>query len=116
MAEIYNTNLQDVAAAYIRQLKIPDTASSVKQQLDENPYFPSLYLLTNTFERFHIPYQTVTIDKENFDNLTPPFIVYVKGLTTVQAGLTTGKDFVLVTSVTENEVQYIAENKKNLKN
>ena len=105
MAEIYNTNLPNVATAYIRQPKIPITASTIKQQLRENPYFPSLYALSNTFDRFHIPHQAVKIDKEKFDNLTPPFIAYVKGQNT-------GKDFVLVTSVTESEVQYIAENKK----
>ncbi len=45
------------------------------------------------------------LNKENFDKLQPPFIAYLNG----QA---TGKDFVLVTSVSENEVEYVAENKK----
>ncbi len=45
------------------------------------------------------------VGKENFDKLQPPFVAYLNGQTT-------GKDFVLVTAVSENEVQYIAENKK----
>lgn len=75
----------------------------------ENPFFPSLCSLSNTFERFDIPHQAVRIDKENLVNLTPPYIAYVKGQPT-------GKDFVLVTSVSRTEVQYIAENKKVKKN
>ncbi|MEO6838813.1 MAG: vitamin K epoxide reductase family protein [Ginsengibacter sp.] len=105
MAETFHTNLINVATAYISQLRVSVTPSSFKQQLNENPYFPSLYSLSNTFDRFQIPHQAVKIDKENFDNLRPPFIAYVKG----QA---TGKDFVLVTLVSEKEVQYFAENKK----
>ena len=45
------------------------------------------------------------VGKENFDKLQPPFVAYVNGQTT-------GKDFVLVTAFSENQVQYIAENKK----
>jgi uncharacterized membrane protein len=45
------------------------------------------------------------VGKENFNQLQPPFVAYLNGQTT-------GKDFVLVTAVSENEVEYIAENKK----
>ncbi|HEY5371755.1 MAG TPA: hypothetical protein VIJ75_22460 [Hanamia sp.] len=45
MAETYNTNLLNVATAYIRRLRVPVTPSSLKQQLNENPYFPSLGML-----------------------------------------------------------------------
>jgi uncharacterized membrane protein len=105
MAEIYNTNLLNVVSSYIKLLRIPVTVSSLKEQLQENPYFPSLYSISNVFDRFQISHQAVKIEKENFNNLTPPFITYLKNQNT-------GKDFVLVTSVTENEVHYIAENKK----
>jgi len=105
MAEIYNTNLPNAAASYIKLLKIPVTTSSLKMQLQENPYFPSLYSISNVFDRFQISHQAFKMDKESFEKLTPPFIAYLKNLPT-------GKDFVLVTSVTESEVEYIAENKK----
>ena len=45
MAETYKTNLLNVATAYIRRLRVPVTPSSLKQQLNENPYFPSLGML-----------------------------------------------------------------------
>lgn len=105
MAENFNTNLLNVAACYIKQLGIPVSKTSLLQNLKENPYFPSLYALSNVFERFNIEHTAYKAEKENFENLTAPFVAYLKNQPT-------GKDFVLITSVTKNEVHYIAENKK----
>ncbi|MEO6814703.1 MAG: vitamin K epoxide reductase family protein [Ginsengibacter sp.] len=105
MAESYHTNLINVASYYVKELKLKVSQTKLKESLNENPFFPSLYSLSSTFERFDIPHQAVKIDKKNLENLMPPYIAYVKGQST-------GKDFVLVTSVTGQEVQYIAENKK----
>lgn len=108
MAENFHTNLINVATAYVKVLKVRITKTSLTESLNENPFFPSLYSLSNTFERFDIPHQALKIDKENLEKLTPPFIAYMKGQQT-------GKDFVLVTSVTDTEVRYIADNKKEKK-
>ncbi|MEP6927226.1 MAG: vitamin K epoxide reductase family protein [Ginsengibacter sp.] len=105
MAENFNTNLLNVAACYVKRLRIPITNTTLKQNLKENPYYPSLYALNNVFERFNIEHTASKVEKENFENLTAPFVAYLKNQST-------GKDFVLVTSITENEVHYIAENKK----
>ena len=105
MAEVFNTNLLNVSAHYLSLLKVPVTRKSLKQQLQENPYYPSLYSLSTVFERFHLDTTALKVGKESFDKLRPPFVAYL-------SGQTTGKDFVLVTAVSENQVQYIAENKK----
>lgn len=105
MAETYHTNLINVASFYVKELNLNVTKSTLKESLNENPFFPSLYSLSNTFERFDIPHQAVRIGKENLEHLIPPYIAYVRGQNT-------GKDFVLVTSVTNEDVQYLAENKK----
>lgn len=105
MAESYHTNLLNVATCYVKSLKVPVTTTSLKQNLEENPFYPSLFSLSSTFERFHIPHEAFKIEKENFKHLTAPFIAYLKNQPT-------GKDFVLVTDVTKNDVSYIAENKK----
>lgn len=105
MAESYQTNLVNVASCYIKKLNVPVTITSLKQNLIKNPYYPSLYSLSDTFERFNIPHEAFTVEKESFEKLTPPFIAYLKNQPT-------GKDFVLVTSVTNKEVSYVAANKK----
>lgn len=105
MAENFNTNLLNVAACYVKQLGITVSKTSLQQNLQENPYYPSLYALSNVFERFNIEHTACKVEKENFENLSTPFVAYLKNQLT-------GKDFVLITSVTDNEVHYIAENKK----
>lgn len=106
MAQSFQTNIINVASAYVNALKLPVTATSLKRSLEENPFYPSLYSLSNTFDRFQIPHTAFTIDKENFQNLpAPPFIAWLKNQST-------GKDFVLVTSIHNGSVSYISDNKK----
>ena len=105
MAESYNTNLVNVASSYIKHLRIPVTDSALQKNLTENPYFPSLYSISNVFERFNIPHQAFKLDKEKAGQLPAPFIAYL-------SNQNTGKDFALVTSITQDEVHYIAESKK----
>jgi uncharacterized membrane protein/protein-disulfide isomerase len=104
MAQSFRTNLSNVVLQYIRQLNIPVTAATVQQSLEENPYYPSLYSISNTFSRLNIENVAFTADTENFNELQPPFITYCNGQST-------GKDFVLVTKITDTTVNYIAENK-----
>ena len=105
MSESYNTNLTNVAVNYIKALKVPVTITSLQQQLTQNPFYPSLYSLSNTLDRFHIPHEAYKIEDDNFEQLTPPFIAYLKNQST-------GKDFVLVTLVTRDAVSYISEGQK----
>ncbi len=105
MAETSQTNLLNVASHYIKLLQAKVTAITLRERLYENPYYPSLFSLSNTFDRFNIRHEAFTVEKENLDELTTPFIAYVKNLPT-------GKDFILVTSVTNTGVSYIAANKK----
>jgi len=105
MAEAFDTNLINVATCYLRFLNVPVTETTLKEQLQENPFYPSLYSLNNVFERFNVNTTSFKTNKENFDKLQPPFIAYL-------SGQNTGNDFVLVTAVSDNEVEYISENKK----
>ncbi len=105
MAETYRTNLPNVAAAYKDILGIQVTNSSLKTSLAEHPFFPSLYALSNVFERFNIEHTAFKIDKENIDQLSTPFIAYLDHQST-------GKDFVTVTSITDETATFIADGGK----
>ena len=105
MAECFRTNLVNVARAYKDALVIKVSDTSLRERLTENPYYPSLYALSNTFEKFHIEHTACKVDKENIDRLQTPFIAYL-------SNQSTGKDFVTVTSISEKEVTYIAGKKK----
>lgn len=100
-----NSNITNVAFNYLQKLNISVTKTALKESLQTNPYYPSLYSLSNVFGRFNIDNEAYKIDKEKIDELQPPFIAFLKNQST-------GKDFVLVTSITNNEVKYIAEGSK----
>jgi hypothetical protein len=65
MAESYHTNLLNVAFCYVKQLDIPLTHTTLQGNLEENPYYPSLFSLSNIFERFQIDHAAFNIGKEN---------------------------------------------------
>ena len=105
MAQNSRTNLSNVAVKYMQLLKLPVTKTTLKNNLEENPYYPSLYSLSTVFSRLKIDNQAFEIDSENLQQFTPPFIAYLN----VPAN---GKDFVLVTKITNTTVNYIAEGSK----
>ncbi|MCB0709725.1 MAG: thioredoxin domain-containing protein [Chitinophagaceae bacterium] len=101
MAQSYNTNLFNVAKFYLKQLNVPHTQAYLKEQLQQNPYYPSLYSLSNVFEKYSIDNMSYTVDEESLTKIEPPFITYC-------SAQNTGKDFVLVTKITDSSVWYIA--------
>jgi uncharacterized membrane protein len=105
MAQSFNTNLSNIAKHYIMQLNVPVTAATLKQNLQQNPYYPSLYSLSNVFNKLNIPNQAFNITEEDLTQFTPPFITYC-------TGQTTGKDFVLVTAQNNLTVSYIDNGSK----
>jgi len=105
MAQSFRTNLANVAIAYLRSVKISVTDTSLKKALEQNPYYPSLYSLSNVFDRFNIDNEAYSVEESNLDQFEPPFITYC-------SNQNTGSDFVLVTMITGSTVSYIAENNK----
>jgi uncharacterized membrane protein/glutaredoxin len=101
---ITNSNLANVAFNYLKRLKVPVTKSTLKLQLQTNPYYPSLYSLSSVFERFKIDNQAYKIEKEKLDEVQPPYIAFLKQVK--------GRDFVLVTNVSENNIKYITSSNK----
>ncbi len=105
MAQGFRTNLSNVVVQYIRQLNAPVTAATLKESLEQNPYYPSLYSISNTFNRFNIENISFTATEESLEELQPPFITYC-------SDQSTGNDFVLVTAITAAQVSYLAESGK----
>lgn len=105
MAQGFRTNLFNVSRHYIQMLKAPVTKTTLKERLEQNLYYPSLYSISHVFEKFGITNEAFMVDEENLHCLETPFITYC-------SGQNTGKDFVLVTKMTDTQVSYIAENNK----
>ncbi len=105
MAHSFNTNLTNVAAHFLQLLKIPVTKTSFIKSLEQNPYYPSLYSISNTFNKFGIASQAFTITAEDLGQIEAPFIAYYKSAAN-------SKDFILVSKLNENEVFFISEGNK----
>src|SRR5258705_2459888 len=105
MTQNFRTNLTNVAVNYLQQLNVPVTKTTFKESLEQNPYYPSLYCLRNTFDKFNIGNFSFMVTTEDLKELQTPFITYCNGQST-------GKDFILVTKITDSVISYIAENNK----
>lgn len=105
MAQSFSTNLYNVADHYLQALNARVTKTTLKENLEENPYYPSLYSLSNVLNRYNIVNEAYSIDEGTLSQFEPPFITYC-------SAQSTGKDFVLVTKITETTVNYIADGHK----
>lgn len=105
MAQSFNTSLKNVAALYAELLQAKVTSTSIKKDIESNPYYPSLLSLSDTFSRYQIDNSAYQVSKDNFDELEAPFVAFVN-----MPGV--GKDFVLVINITSEKVTYLYKSKK----
>lgn len=105
MANSFNTNLSNIAAKYLQQLNIPITATTIKESIEQNPYYPSLYSLSNTFTKYKIDNVAFEATEEQLAEVQTPFVAYMQ--TPI-----TGKDFVLITKKDNNYVSYLTQGNK----
>jgi uncharacterized membrane protein len=100
MVETFNSQIKQVALAYKRLLKVKVTNSSLLKDIEENPFYPSLMCISDTFDRYNINNAAYNVSREQFEELEAPFIamLYIPFV---------GSDFVLVTEITDNYVNYI---------
>jgi uncharacterized membrane protein len=107
MAHSFNTNLSNIAAKYVQLLNIPVTTNSIKESIEQNPYYPSLYSLSNTFSKYKIETIAFEATEEQLSEVQPPFVAYMQTPST-------GKDFVLITKKDSDNVTYIAQGNKEI--
>ncbi|MBL7909887.1 MAG: thioredoxin domain-containing protein [Bacteroidia bacterium] len=105
MGQIFKTNTIESVWQYLQHLKIPITKKTVNETLQSHPFFPSLYSISDSFDKWKIKNVAYELNEDQLDELKTPFTVYMNGLST-------GKDFVLVTDVTKENVSFINETKK----
>lgn len=104
MAQVFNSKLSATAYDYAKALLVPVTKTTLKQSIEEHPFYPSLYSLSNVFERYGISSEAYKIEDAELHELPVPFIAYVN---TKDAG----KDFALVTNTDNGLVNYRYNNK-----
>jgi ABC-type bacteriocin/lantibiotic exporter with double-glycine peptidase domain len=86
-------------------LNVPITNTTLKRKLEEHPNFPSLYSISQVMAKINVANQALAVDTDDFIQFKPPFIAYT-------LNGQKGKDFVLVSEVTEEFVYFIDEGSK----
>lgn len=105
LAETFNTNLSSVAFHFLRQKKAAITKSSFNKTIQQNPFYPSLYSLSDTFNKYSINNKAFKIEPENLANVPAPFIAYIETKNN-------GDDFVSVISNRNSKIVYSPDGKK----
>jgi uncharacterized membrane protein/thiol-disulfide isomerase/thioredoxin len=100
MALEFNTNLIKVTSNFLKFLDVPISKTSLKTLLITNPYYPSLYSLSDVFNKLNIENKSFKIETEKLDELPLPFLAYID-IKEIGA-----KDFVNVTNISGNTVTY----------
>lgn len=100
MAQAFNSNLKHVALAYKRLLNINVTDSTLLIDIEENPFFPTLLSISDTLDRYNVNNSAYNFTLEEFSDLNAPFVTIID-IPEV------GRDFVLVTKITDSVVSYI---------
>jgi uncharacterized membrane protein/thiol-disulfide isomerase/thioredoxin len=103
MAKSFDTSLKNVAAQYLKLLEVKITSTTIKKDVEEHPYYPSLLSLSDSFLRYNIENDAFQLDATNFLQLQPPFIAFVN-MPIV------GKDFVLVKKIKKDKITYLHKN------
>lgn len=100
MAQEFNTSLISVVADFLNSLNVPFTKSTLKRRLETNPYYPSLYSISEMLNWYKIENKGLKIETEQLDELPVPFLALMK---IKEIGT---KDFVSVKHVTRDTVTY----------
>jgi uncharacterized membrane protein len=100
MIEIFDDNLSRVAIKYAALLKVKVTQTTLREKLEQNPYYPSLYSLSEVFQHYGIENQAFHLPANEFDQLEAPFLAFISQ---AQAA----SNFVLVTALDAEQVDYV---------
>lgn len=100
MALEFNTKMVSVVDNYLYSLKIPFTKDKLKNTLEWNPYYPSLYSVSETLNKLNIENKGLRVEKGLINELPLPFLAYIKDEKT---GI---KDFVNVKNVNQEQVSF----------
>lgn len=100
MAVEFNTSLISVVSNFLETLNVPFTKKTLKHRLEANPYYPSLYSISQVFKWYTIENRGLQVKVEQLDKLPLPFLAYVSNK---EIG---SKDFVNVINVSNDSVTF----------
>jgi uncharacterized membrane protein len=105
MAQRFNTSLKQIAGYYLQLLNAKVLVTTARKNIEENPNYPSLLSLSETFAKYNISNDAFEVSREELDQVEVPFVAFVS-----MPGI--GKDFVLVRAMNNDSVSFLHNSKK----
>ncbi len=85
-------NISAATIHFLRKMKVPVTATTVKDQLEQHPEYPSLLSISDNFKKWKVENSAIRVSVDDLDKLPTPFIAYMRS----------GKgQFMLVTAIND---------------
>ncbi|MGN6196015.1 MAG: vitamin K epoxide reductase family protein [Ginsengibacter sp.] len=92
----------NVTIHLLRRLNVKVTNETVSEAVLNHPDYPSILSISDTLAKLHIENAAITIDGDRLDEVSLPFIAFVR----------TAGSFVLVTDIKNSSVFYISDTSK----
>lgn len=105
MAQAYNSSLKYAATHYFRVSSPHTPKNFIENLIEENPHYPSLLSLSESFDRLQISNNAYEVTAEELLYLSPPFVAFVEVPRV-------GGDFITVTSIDETRVGFLYKHNK----
>ena len=105
----FDTELPSVAESYLKTTKAKVTASTLQKNIKENPHYPSLLALAETFDKYKIKNVAYKLESGDLEAFTSehPLIAFVRMPKK-------SSDFILVNRITKESVQFLNGKKNEL--
>jgi len=100
MAEEFNTQLIGVSGRLLELLRVPFTDFKLKENLENESYYPSMYTLSKIFNKYKVDNRGLKVEENQLDELPMPFLAHIN------IEETNAEDFVCVIKVDEKNIVY----------
>jgi len=96
------SNAGSILNSLIKELKIPVSYYTIKNELENHPDYPSLLAISDCLTNWKVPHQAYKIDKMNFktEEFSYPFVAHLTD---------EGGKFILVHEVNDEKIKYTDE-------
>ena len=105
MALVYNVNLPEVGARYIKLLGADIHLATFKENLENNPYYPSIFSLGQVYSSYYVDSDVYEMDFANLVQIQSPFIAFTRKPDGERI-------FMLIDAVSKDVVNYYDDNGK----
>jgi len=74
MAKMVNSRLAHIVAEYSKLIGCRISKNTLKKDIDESPFYPTLLCLTRIFAKYRVPNKAFKVEKDDLHLFHPPWL------------------------------------------